>query len=87
MCKLSVKQKNIDPDDYDHNFNKPYNIFSKRIDDDLPIIKTSKKQHETYLSESEETTPWSNAFNFKKFLGTSVDPRTGILSAHIKTGS
>ena len=32
-------------------------------------------------------TPWSNAFNFKKIWGTQVDPRTGILSAHIKVGS
>ncbi|MCY4330866.1 MAG: hypothetical protein OXC48_12450, partial [Endozoicomonadaceae bacterium] len=47
----------------------------------------SGKQHKTYLSEADETAPWSNAFNFKKMWGTSVDPRTGILSVHVKTGS
>ena len=30
---------------------------------------------------------WSNAFNFKKIWGTEIDPRTGILSAHVKAGS
>ncbi|MCY4328482.1 MAG: hypothetical protein OXC48_00115, partial [Endozoicomonadaceae bacterium] len=33
------------------------------------------------------SSPWSNAFNFKKNWGTAVDPRTGTLTAYIKVGS
>ena len=33
------------------------------------------------------SSPWSNAFNFKKVWGTTVDPRTGILNTWVKTGS
>ncbi len=36
---------------------------------------------------SDESTPWSNAFNFKKSMGTEVDPRTGTLIAYIKVGA
>ncbi len=36
---------------------------------------------------SDESEPWSNAFNFRKSMGTNVDPRTGILSAYIKAGA
>ncbi len=30
---------------------------------------------------------WSNAFNFKKTWGAQTDPRTGTLTAYVKTGS
>ena len=36
---------------------------------------------------SHELSLWSNAFNFKKTIDTQTDPRTGMLSAHIKVGS
>ena len=36
---------------------------------------------------SDESEPWSNAFNFRKSMGTNVDPRTGILSAYVKAGT
>ena len=39
------------------------------------------------LSESGNgSSLWSNAFNFKKTIDAQADPRTGILSAHIKVG-
>ena len=87
LCKLSSKQEQTYFDNYTNNFNKSYNIFNKITDKYFPVIKTDKKQHKTYFSEAEKIAPWSNAFNFKKSWGTSVDPRTGILSAHVKTGS
>ncbi|MCY4330050.1 MAG: hypothetical protein OXC48_08245, partial [Endozoicomonadaceae bacterium] len=83
MCILSDKQQYTYSGNYDGNINKQHNSINKQGS----VIKKDKKQHKAYLSESEEITPWSNAFNFKKFWVTSVDPRTGILSAHIKTGS
>ncbi len=45
--------------------------------------------HQLALSEeaSSGSNPWSNAFNFKSVWGTQTDPRTGILSVHVKTGS
>ncbi len=47
-----------------------------------------KNRNSTIITaESGINTPWSNAFNFKKVWGTAIDPRTGILSAHVKAGS
>ncbi|MCY4330478.1 MAG: hypothetical protein OXC48_10445, partial [Endozoicomonadaceae bacterium] len=37
--------------------------------------------------EQSSSSPWSNAFNFQKVAGTQIDPRTGIFTAYIKTGS
>lgn len=50
-------------------------------------ISNNKKQHKIKSAKTSENAPWSNAFNFKKIAGTQVDPRTGVLSAHIKAGS
>ncbi|MCY4330273.1 MAG: hypothetical protein OXC48_09400, partial [Endozoicomonadaceae bacterium] len=83
---LSGKQKYIHPDSY-NNFNKSNSVFNKAINKYSAAIKIRKKQHSTYFSEEGEKDLWSNAFNFKKMWGTSVNPRTGILSAYIKTGS
>ncbi len=53
----------------------------------------SKKRHkkDSYnklkVAESEDTSAWSNAFNFQKSWGTQVDPRTGTLIAYTKVGS
>ncbi len=38
-------------------------------------------------TSSSTSSPWSNAFNFKKHWGTTVDPRTGTLTAYVKAGS
>ncbi|MCY4328850.1 MAG: hypothetical protein OXC48_02010, partial [Endozoicomonadaceae bacterium] len=64
-----------------HTNNKKMN---KNYINDRSILE--KKQQRFYSSVSGETEPWSNAFNFKKVWGTTVDPRTGILSAYVKTG-
>ena len=50
-------------------------------------LNSEKKIQQVYSSVSGKTEPWSNAFNFKKVWGSTVDPRTGILSAYVKTGS
>ena len=88
FCIISCKQRN--------SFNNHSNYF---YHSDNKSDKTTnqynnqsrsklKKTHRmTFSSESSESTPWSNAFNFKKMWGTTVDPRTGILSAYVKTGS
>ena len=49
----------------------------------------SKKNHNSNIitTGSGAGALWSNAFNFKKIWGTEIDPRTGILSAHVKAGS
>ena len=46
-----------------------------------------RKKQKLTASDNDDNKPWSNAFNFAKTLGTQVDPRTGVLSAFIKTGS
>ena len=53
------------------------------------IASNAKKNRNSTIirAESGINTPWSNAFNFKKVWGTAIDPRTGILSAHVKAGS
>ncbi len=71
------------------SFYYSYNISDKETkgDYDKPVLNSKKIQQVTSTSESSESAPWSNAFNFKKVWGTTVDPRTGILSAWVKTGS
>ncbi len=58
--------------------NRAYNRFAFNIEE---------KRHLTSYSSSDNSNPWSNAFNFKKGWGATVDPRTGILSTWVKTGS
>ena len=47
--------------------------------------KNTKWKDSASSDNNEET--WSNAFNFQKSWGTTVDPRTGILIVHFKVGS
>ncbi len=69
--------------DYLHNtYNKAENKYYIKHRSNI-----EKKLHRVYSPAVEKTEPWSNAFNFKKVWGTTVDPRTGILSAYVKTGS
>ncbi len=49
--------------------------------------KKIKQSKNVIKADIDSNTSWSNAFNFKKIWGTQIDPRTGILSAHIKAGS
>ncbi len=63
---------------YNKKTNRNYNGFT---------LNTKEKRRITAYSASDKSTPWSNAFNFKKSWGTTVDPRTGTLSAWVKTGS
>ncbi|MCY4329252.1 MAG: hypothetical protein OXC48_04105, partial [Endozoicomonadaceae bacterium] len=49
--------------------------------------KKIKQSKNVIKADIDSNTSWSNAFNFKKMWGTQIDPRTGILSAHIKAGS
>ena len=60
--------------------NNSFNDFSA----DNKKIKHSKN---IVKSGADESAPWSNTFNFKKLWGTQINPRTGILSAHVKVGS
>ena len=55
----------------------------------LPATLNNKKKYNSNIitAESGTNAPWSNAFNFKRIWGTETDPRTGILSAHVKAGS
>ncbi|MCY4330295.1 MAG: hypothetical protein OXC48_09510, partial [Endozoicomonadaceae bacterium] len=87
FCNSSNKQQHIYPSDDTNSFKTSDKLFFQEKNRHLPVIKKNKKQQKAYLSEEGETAPWSNAFNFKKLWGTSVDPRTGILSAYVKTGS
>ena len=50
-------------------------------------LNPEKKHQLNASSASGKAAPWSNAFNFKKVWGTTIDPRTGILSTFVKTGS
>ncbi|MCY4177343.1 MAG: hypothetical protein OXD32_02460, partial [Endozoicomonadaceae bacterium] len=51
--------------------------------------KEKLPDHQLTLSatESSGSVPWSNAFNFKGVWGAQIDPGTGILNVHVKTGS
>ena len=54
------------------------------------VFSAKEKQVSPQHVKTETTTtstPWSNAFNFKKVWGTTVDPRTGILNTWVKVGS
>ncbi len=49
--------------------------------------KKTKQSKSIIKADTNNSNLWSNAFNFKKIWGTQINPRTGILSAHIKVGS
>ncbi len=89
FCLVSKVKTNNFIDSDTGFFSDPYdtvNKVTKKVYDQTGL-NFKKKQQTTTFSESDRSTPWSNAFNFKKVWGTTVDPRTGILSAWVKTGS
>ncbi|MCY4330785.1 MAG: hypothetical protein OXC48_12020 [Endozoicomonadaceae bacterium] len=51
--------------------------------------KSGKRKNslKAYSSASFGINTWSNAMNFKQTWGSTVDPRTGTFTAHIKVGS
>ncbi len=76
---------NKETNSFDDVYNRTYRAIKKNNDQsELNIKKTEKR---TISSESTRSESWSNAFNFKKVWGSTVDPRTGILSTWVKTGS
>ncbi len=63
-------------------------LLSKKNHLSYVVLNNKNKRNLSTIKAGADTnTPWSNAFNFKKIWGTEIDPRTGILSAHVKTGS
>ncbi len=67
--------------------------YANHINNKFLISHTSLAENNNSHSKKvkqqtgDESAPWSNAFNFRKNMGTNVDPRTGILSAYIKAGT
>ncbi len=86
FCTISDIQKNSLGTRYTgyshHSDNKITNKHHIKF-----TLNPGKKPQLTISSSSGESAPWSNAFNFKKVWGTTVDPRTGVLSTFVKTGS
>ncbi len=72
-----------------NTFDYLYNADNKMVSRDYVKHRSTleKKRHKFYSSVLDKTTPWSNAFNFKKVWGATVDPRTGIFSTYVKTSS
>ncbi|MCY4177386.1 MAG: hypothetical protein OXD32_02685, partial [Endozoicomonadaceae bacterium] len=75
FCIISCKQRN--------SFNNHSNYFyhsDNKSDkttnqyNNQSRSKLEKTHRTTFSSESSESNPWSNAFNFKKMWGTTVDP-------------
>ncbi len=89
FCLVSKVKTNNFIDSHTDFFSDPYDTINKvtKKGYDQTGLNFKKKQQTTTFSESDRSTPWSNAFNFKKVWGTTVDPRTGVLSAWVKTGS
>ncbi|MCY4329980.1 MAG: hypothetical protein OXC48_07890, partial [Endozoicomonadaceae bacterium] len=56
---------------------------------DFVYFTSQKKNHKQKVSKGDDSSTeiWSNAFNFQKSWGTTVDPRTGTLIVHFKVGS
>ena len=66
------------------------NKNKRQIKSNYAIFSAKEKQASAQHVKTATTTtsaPWSNAFNFKKVWGTTVDLRTGILNTWVKTGS
>ena len=88
FCIASNIQKNSSTDNYADYFYYLHNITDKTTNKDHHhSVPNSEKRQMVNASKSGGSSPWSNAFNFQKVWGTHVDPRTGILSAYVKTGS
>ncbi|MCY4329023.1 MAG: hypothetical protein OXC48_02895, partial [Endozoicomonadaceae bacterium] len=75
-------QKNHFIKRYTNSFYHSHSTTNKTVKEDYDqiVLNSKKTQQITSTSESSGSAPWSNAFNFKKVWGTTVDPRTGILS-------
>ncbi len=88
FCAVSDIQKNKLNHKYSNRFYHLGYVKNKTTNNKYyePVSNTEKKQPVNSLGYGEQE-PWSNAFNFNKVWGTTVDPRTGILSAYVKTGS
>ncbi|MCY4330109.1 MAG: hypothetical protein OXC48_08545, partial [Endozoicomonadaceae bacterium] len=86
--EISIKNSNL-TDKHTKTFDYFYNTDNKAVNRDYIKRRSAleKKPQKAYFSAIDKTEPWSNAFNFKKAWGATVDPRTGILSAYVKTGS
>ena len=81
----------------------PLSVALSNIEDkQIPNISTEKNTHSQHannyrykksfngkqrLTNTANSNPWSNAFNFDKTWNTQTDPRTGVLTAFIKIGS
>ncbi len=87
-CVTFNTQKNKLANNNTNYFYHLETIHNKTADEDYnkSVAGTEKKRLIKSIGAGEQS-PWSNAFNFKKSWGTTVDPRTGILSAYVKTGS
>ncbi len=89
FCSVFEIQKNHFIKRYTDSFYHSHSTTNKTVKEDYDqiVLNSKKTQQITSTSESSGSVPWSNAFNFKKVWGTTVDPRTGILSTWVKTGS
>ncbi len=89
FCTIPDIQKNRLTEKYTnyfyHSDNDDNKITSKN-DNQFSLNTDKKSQLADYLV-SGKSSLWSNAFNFKKAWGTTVDSRTGILSTWVKAGS
>ncbi|MCY4178561.1 MAG: hypothetical protein OXD32_08745, partial [Endozoicomonadaceae bacterium] len=80
---LFCAETNIQISHFTDKSTKPFDYFdntNNKVTDKYYAKRRSgseKKLQQIYSSASDETKPWSNAFNFKKVWGTTVDPRTG----------
>ena len=80
--KISLTNK-----DADHFYHLEVTHNKTTNEDYNKSVEGTEKKRLINTTGADEQAPWSNAFNFKKAWGTTVDPRTGILSAYVKTGS
>ncbi|MCY4329994.1 MAG: hypothetical protein OXC48_07960, partial [Endozoicomonadaceae bacterium] len=62
------------------------NPVNKRSDTSSFNHQTKKALTNLSAMSTDGAFLWSNAFNFKKTIDAQTDPRTGMLSAHIKVG-
>ena len=80
--KISLTNKDVD-----HFYHLEVTHNKTTNEDYNKSVEGTEKKRLINTTGADEQAPWSNAFNFKKAWGTTVDPRTGILSAYVKTGS
>ncbi|MCY4330889.1 MAG: hypothetical protein OXC48_12565, partial [Endozoicomonadaceae bacterium] len=88
FCSVSDVQKNKLNHKYISRFYHLGYVTKKTINNKYSdSVSNLEKKQPVNSSGSAEQEPWANAFNFQKTWGTTVDPRTGILSAYVKAGS